>query len=109
MSKAITIANVGSAELFFAPMANVVDGAPKSGTKILATSHDRNSIVWVWERTVGSFIWHYGEGETVYIISGEVFISTKEWRGEAASRGRYGCLPWRRFLQMARHWPRKKI
>jgi uncharacterized protein len=73
--KQVVIANVASAELFLGPMANAVDGAPKSGTKILSISHDRNSIVWVWECSIGSFIWHYGEDETVYIISGEVFIS----------------------------------
>jgi uncharacterized cupin superfamily protein len=93
MSKAVTIANVGSAELFFCPMANVVDGAPKSGTKILATSHDRNSIVWVWECTVGSFIWHYGEDETVYIISGEVFISTENGEERRLGEGDMAVFP----------------
>ena len=76
MSKSVVTANVASAEVFLGPMTNVVDGAPKSGTRILATSHDRNSIAWVWECSTGSFIWHYGEDETVYIISGEVFISS---------------------------------
>jgi uncharacterized protein len=93
MSKAVTIANVGSAELFFCPMANVVDGAPKSGTKILATSHDRNSIVWVWECTVGSFIWHYGEDETVYIISGEGFISTEGGEERRLGEGDMAVFP----------------
>ena len=93
MSKAVIIANVGSAELFFGPMANVVDGAPKSGTKILATSHDRNSIVWVWECTVGSFIWHYGEDETVYIISGEVFISTENGEERRLGQGDMAVFP----------------
>jgi len=87
------IANVASAQLFFGPMANVVDGAPKSGTKILAASHDRYSIVWVWECTVGSFIWHYGEDETVYIISGEVFISTENGQERRLGEGDMAVFP----------------
>ena len=78
MSKSVAIANVASVELRLGPMSanSILSGAPKSGTRILTSSHDGNSIVWVWECTVGSFVWHYGEDETVYIISGEVFIST---------------------------------
>ena len=78
MSKSVAIANVASVELGLGsmPPSMIRSGAPRSGTKILTSSHDGNSIVWVWECTAGSFVWHYGEDETVYIISGEVFIST---------------------------------
>jgi uncharacterized protein len=93
MSKSVVIANVASTELFLGPMTNVVDGEPKSGTRILATSHDRNSIVWVWECSVGSFIWHYGEDETVYIISGEVFISTGTGEERRLGEGDMAVFP----------------
>ena len=78
MSKSVVIENVACAEPPLGSMApsSILSGEPKSGTQILTTSHDGNSIVWVWECTEGSFVWHYGEDETVYIISGEVFIST---------------------------------
>jgi uncharacterized cupin superfamily protein len=93
MSKPVVTANVSSTELFLGPMTNVVDGAPKSGTKILATSHDGNSIVWVWECSTGSFIWHYGEDETVYIISGEVFISTDNGEERRLGPGDMAVFP----------------
>jgi uncharacterized protein len=79
MSKSIVTAKVAATEVFLGAMAPsmVLDGTPKSGSRILVKSHDGNAIAWVWECTVGTFVWRYGEDETVYIISGEVFISTK--------------------------------
>lgn len=55
----------------------VVDGTPVARGKILATSRDKTSQVFVWECTPGIFNWHFNVGEEVaYIISGEVFVST---------------------------------
>jgi uncharacterized cupin superfamily protein len=93
MHDSVVIANVTSAELSLGHMPHVVSGAPKSGTKILATSHDRNSIVWVWECSPGSFIWHYSEDETVYIISGEVFISTDSGEERRLGPGDMAVFP----------------
>ena len=93
MYKSVVIANVPSAEVLLGPMTNVVDGAPKAGSKILATSHDGNSIVWVWECSVGSFVWNYGEDETVYIIAGEVFISTENGKERRLGQGDMAFFP----------------
>lgn len=93
MPKSVVIANVAATELFLGAMTNVLDGAPKSGTKILATSHDGNSIVWVWECSPGSFIWHYSEDETVYIISGEVFVSTDNGEERRLGQGDMAVFP----------------
>jgi uncharacterized cupin superfamily protein len=78
MSKSVLIANVCPAEVPLVPMPAdcVVDGNPKTWAKKLGKSPDGNSVMWVWECSSGSFVWHYPEDETVYIISGEVFLST---------------------------------
>ena len=93
MSKSVVIAHVPAAEVFLGAMTNVLDGSPKSGTKILATSHDGNAIVWVWECSPGSFIWHYSEDETVYIISGEVFISADNGEERRLGQGDMAVFP----------------
>ena len=95
MSKSVLIANVSSAEVSLEPMpANcVVDGTPKSGSQMLGKSHDGNSIIWVWECTLGSFVWHYNEDETVYIIAGEVFVSTKGGEEMRLGQGDMGFFP----------------
>ena len=91
----MAIENVASVELHLGPMSpnSVLSGAPKSGARILTSSHDGNSIVWVWECTPGSFVWHYGEDETVYIISGEVFISTGTGEERRLGEGDMAVFP----------------
>ena len=94
MSKSVAIANIPSTQLFLgSTLGNDVDGAPEMTSKILATSHDGNSVVWVWECGVGSFVWHYGEDETVYIISGEVFISTGNGEERRLGQGDMAVFP----------------
>jgi uncharacterized cupin superfamily protein len=93
MSKSVVIANVASTELFLGSKTDVVDGSPIMATKILVTSHDGNSNVWVWECSVGSFVWHYGEDETVYIISGEVFLSTENGEERRLGQGDMAFFP----------------
>ena len=46
-----------------------------------------------WECSVGSFVWHYGEDETVYIISGEVFISTGNGEERRLGQGDMAVFP----------------
>jgi len=93
MSKSVVIANVASTDFSSDPMTHVEDGPPKMASKTLATSHDGNSNVWVWECSVGSFVWHYGEDETVYIISGEVFISTENGEERRLGQGDMAFFP----------------
>ena len=89
MSKSVAIVNVASAELPLGSMNPSMSrgGSPKSGSKILSTSNDGTSIVWVWECTEGTFLWNYSEDETVYIISGEVFLSTQTGEERRAGQG----------------------
>jgi uncharacterized cupin superfamily protein len=93
MSKSVVIANVASTDFSSDPMTHVEDGPPRMATKLLATSHDGSSIVWVWECSAGSFVWHYGEDETVYIISGEVFISTDNGEERRLGQGDMAVFP----------------
>jgi uncharacterized cupin superfamily protein len=95
MSKSVLIANVGSAKVALTPMPAkcVVDGAPKSCGKVLGKSQDGNSVMWVWECTSGTFVWHYNEDETVYIISGEVFLSTNGGEEKRLGPGDMGFFP----------------
>jgi uncharacterized cupin superfamily protein len=83
MSKSVVIAAAASADLRLdsMPRSMILDGAPRSGNRILAQSADGTAIVWVWECSVGRFIWHYSCDETVYVISGEAFV-TSESGGE---------------------------
>ena len=60
------------------PPAWVVEGKPEARLKLLAKSRDGTSWTLVWECTAGTFHWYYPEDETVVVISGEVFISTKD-------------------------------
>lgn len=52
----------------------IIEGAPEATAKYLMETHDGTSFTVVWDCTAGSFRWHYGQDETVYIVSGEVFI-----------------------------------
>jgi uncharacterized protein len=53
----------------------IIDGAPEATAKYLMETRDGTSFTVVWDCTAGSFRWRYGEDETVYIVSGEVFIT----------------------------------
>jgi uncharacterized protein len=78
MAPSIIIAAAASANLDPAPITPswVLTGSPVARAKLLATSHDKTSYIVAWECTTGEFNWHYAEDEAVYIISGEVFITT---------------------------------
>ena len=68
-------------------------GTPEARSKILARSHDRTSSIMVWECTAGRFIWHYGEDETVVVISGEVFITTGKGEERRLGQGDMAFFP----------------
>ena len=95
MSKSVAIANVASVDLSLGPTPPkmVLSGAPKMGAKTLTSSDDGISTVFVWECTAGSFVWHYHEDETVYIISGEVFISTGTGEEKRLGEGDMAVFP----------------
>jgi uncharacterized cupin superfamily protein len=77
MSPSIVVAAAASADLDPAPItpAWILSGDPDARFKLLARSRDKTSQMVAWECTPGRFNWHYAEDETVYILSGEVFIT----------------------------------
>jgi len=80
MSQSIVVAAAAEAQLDPAPITPgwILSGDPTARMKILAKSQDCTSKIVTWECTPGRFNWHYVEDETVYILYGEVFITTKD-------------------------------
>jgi uncharacterized cupin superfamily protein len=96
VSQAIMIAAAASADdLGSAPISPdwVLEGSPEARSKLLAKSHDGTSSIMVWECTAGRFNWYYNEDETVVVISGEVFISTKDGEERRLGQGDMGFFP----------------
>jgi uncharacterized cupin superfamily protein len=95
MSKSIIITATASADLEPAPISPdwILNGKPEARAKLLAKSYDRNSYVMVWECTAGRFNWHYTEDETVVVISGEVYISTKQGKERRLGQGDMAFFP----------------
>jgi len=56
----------------------IVEGAPQARSKCLAQSADGTSRVVAWSCSAGRFNWHYAVDETVYVVSGEVFVKGED-------------------------------
>jgi uncharacterized protein len=95
MSKSIMIADPLSIDIDLKPMPPdwILTGAPKSGAKRLATSHDGTSSNIVWECTAGRFKWIYSEDETAVVIAGEVFITTDKGEERRLGQGDMAFFP----------------
>jgi uncharacterized cupin superfamily protein len=53
----------------------ILSGTSEAHSTMLAKSQDGTPCIIAWECTVGEFVWHYPEDETVVVISGEAFIT----------------------------------
>jgi hypothetical protein len=95
MSQSIVITSAELATLKPAPITPewVLDGAPDACNSTLAVSHDRTARLLAWECTPGLFNWHYTEDETVCIIFGEVFITTKDGAERRLGKGDVAFFP----------------
>jgi len=56
-------------------------------------SQDKTSRTMVWECTPGVFDWHYDEDEVVYIIAGEVFITSRDGAERRLGEGDMAHFP----------------
>jgi uncharacterized cupin superfamily protein len=77
MPNAILVTAAHAARLEAAPIAPdwILAGTPEARAKLLASSRDRTAQVVTWECSAGEFVWHYPEDETVFVISGEAFVT----------------------------------
>lgn len=95
LPRSIVIEAAASADLDPAPISPdwILAGAPEVRSKMLVKTHDRTSSIAVWECTAGRFNWHYGEDETIVIISGKVFITTEKGEERRLRQGDMGFFP----------------
>jgi uncharacterized cupin superfamily protein len=56
----------------------IIEGTPRARSACLARSADRTFSVVAWSCSAGRFRWHYTVDETLYIISGEVFVTDEK-------------------------------
>src|SRR5277367_5263618 len=71
----------------------VLSGKPAQRTKSLARSHDWTSNMVVWECSAGSFNWHYSQDETLFVVSGEAFISNGTGEERCLGPGDFAFFP----------------
>jgi len=95
MARTVLIADPATVELQPAPIREewVLKGNPVArGTK-LAASNDRLSSILVWDCSPGTFRWHYGKEETVYVLSGEAIMTSETGEIRRMSAGEVGFFP----------------
>ena len=96
LAESIVLEGTASADLSaleLAPISSALAGTPAARSRVLARSRDRTSWIMVWECTAGLFSWDYGTDETVVVISGEVFITTRAGEETRLGRGDMGFFP----------------
>jgi uncharacterized cupin superfamily protein len=55
----------------------ILEGTPKSRSSWWSGSADRMANNYVWDCTAGRFRWYFDRDETVYVIEGEVQVSSE--------------------------------
>jgi len=95
MSKSIVLDTAATAELEPEPIPSdwVLEGTPQARSKKLAKSRDFTSYIMVWDCTPGRFNWHYNKDETLFVVSGEVFITNGTGGERRLGPGDWGFFP----------------
>jgi uncharacterized cupin superfamily protein len=95
MSGSIVLSSPLAATLQQSPITRewILADEPRASSTLLSQSKNGNSYVMVWECTAGHFRWHYTEDETVIILTGEVFITTKDGVERRLGPGDTGFFP----------------
>lgn len=75
------------------PQEWILSGAPVARAKLLVRSKDWTSSVVVWECAAGTFRWHYGRDETIFVISGEAFQLKENGEERRFGPGEVGFFP----------------
>ena len=71
----------------------ILSGSPVARSKLVARSRDWFSSLVVWDCTAGSFCWHYGQDEAIFIISGELVLLREDGTERRFSAGDYVFFP----------------
>jgi uncharacterized cupin superfamily protein len=75
------------------PSSWISGGTPVARCKKILTSRDHTSTTVVWDCTPGSFYWRYGKDETIYVISGEAFMTDEDGGERRFAAGELGFFP----------------
>ena len=71
----------------------ILDGDPKTASKIITTSHDWLANMVVWNCSAGSFHWHYNQDEAILVLSGEAFMTDDKGQKQRFAAGDFGFFP----------------
>ncbi|SAL40714.1 cupin [Caballeronia peredens] len=55
----------------------ILEGNPVARSGLWSQSRDTTTSFWVWDCTAGRFNWYFDADETVYVIEGEVIITSE--------------------------------
>ena len=80
MSKPVVFCVPEKLELKPAPIAPhfILEGNPVARARRLSGSYDTTSSSMIWTCTPGKFQWNYSVDETLYILSGEVYVTDEK-------------------------------
>jgi uncharacterized protein len=75
------------------PPQTILQGEPVSRHAKLLTNRDKMTTLMLWDCTPGSFRWHYTKDETVFVISGEAFMTAENGEERRFAAGDVGFFP----------------
>jgi uncharacterized protein len=95
MSKSIVIENAESASLAPAPIPPdwILAGKPEARNKTVAVTQDHTSWIMIWECTAGRYEWHFSQDETLIVVTGEMFVTTKSGEEKRLGLGDVAFFP----------------
>lgn len=55
----------------------IIEGHPVARSGQWSRSRDTTTSSWVWDCTAGRFNWYFDADETIYVIEGEVIVTSE--------------------------------
>ncbi|HME11414.1 MAG TPA: cupin domain-containing protein [Candidatus Acidoferrum sp.] len=71
----------------------ILSGEPVARTRKVATSGDWAATLVVWDCTPGAFHWRFNRDESIYVLTGEAFMTTHEGEERRFAEGDLGYFP----------------
>jgi uncharacterized cupin superfamily protein len=75
------------------PQGWILDGDPKTASKVLTRTHDWLANMVVWSCSAGSFHWHYNQDEAIMVLSGEAIMTDESGQQKRFGAGDFGFFP----------------